>query len=98
MKEKKKSIRGKITRCLILSVLAAVGAVGISSIWLNYTSTVATVEQMMTQSAVLAAERVEQELTAYKNVAMDTGCISQLAAGTTTVAKKQSIIDQRVDR
>ena len=96
MKEKKKSIRVKITRCLILSVLAAVGAVGISSIWLNYTSTVATVEQMMTQSAVLAAERVEQELTAYKNVAMDTGCISQLAAGTTTVAKKQSIIDQRV--
>ena len=96
MKIKKKSIRGKITRCLILSVLAAVAAVGIFSMALNYKSTIDTVEQMMTQSAVLAAGRVEQELTAYKNVAMNTGCISQLAAGTTTVGKKQSIIDQRV--
>ncbi len=96
MKIKKKSIRGKITRCLILSVLAAVAAVGIFSMALNYKSTIDTVEQMMTQSAVLAAERVEQELSAYKNVAMNTGCISQLAAGTTTVGKKQSIIDQRV--
>ena len=55
MKIKKKSIRGKITRCLILSVLAAVAAVGIFSMALNYKSTIDTVEQMMTQSAVLAA-------------------------------------------
>ena len=96
MKIKKKSIRGKITRCLILSVLAAVAAVGIFSMALNYKSTIDTVEQMMTQSAVLAAGRVEQELTAYKNVALNTGCISQLAAGTTTLGKKQAIIDQRV--
>ena len=88
MKIKKKSIRGKITRCLILSVLAAVAAVGIFSMALNYKSTIDTVEQMMTQSAVLAAGRVEQELTAYKNVALNTGCISQLAAGTTTLGKK----------
>ena len=63
---------------------------------LNYTSTIDTVEQMMGEGAVLAAERVEQELTAYKNVAMDTGCLSQLAAGTTSVSRKQAIIDQRI--
>ncbi len=96
MKRRGKSIRGKITRCLILSVLLAVAAVGGFSIMLNYTSTIDTVEQMMSEGAVLAAERVEQELTAYKNVAMDTGCISQLAAGTTSVGRKQAIIDQRV--
>ena len=39
------------------------------SITLNYKNTVATVDQMLSETAVLAAERIEQELTAYKNVA-----------------------------
>ena len=67
-----KSIRTKITMCLILTVLSALIVVGGSSIALNYRSTIDTVNQMMSQSATLASERVEQELTAYKNVAMDT--------------------------
>lgn len=54
-----KSIRAKITLCLILTVLAALVAVGISSIIPNYTSTIDTVEHMMSETAVLAAERVE---------------------------------------
>ena len=74
-----KSIRGKITLCLILTVLIALLAVGMSSIIPNYNSTITTVDHMMSETAVLAAERVEQELMAYKNVAMDTGCIPQLS-------------------
>ena len=35
-------------------------------ITLNYKNTVATVDQMLSETAVLAAERIEQELTAYK--------------------------------
>ena len=70
-----KSIRKKITVCLMVTVLVALVAVGSSGITLNYNSTLATVEQMMRETAVLAAERIEQELTAYKNVAMDSGCI-----------------------
>lgn len=75
-----KSIRKKITFCLILTVLIALTAAGISSIIPNYHSTITTVDHMMRETAVLAAERVEQELLAYKNVAMDTGCIPQLSA------------------
>ena len=67
-----KSIRKKITVCLMATVLTALLLVGATSITLNYRSTIATVDQMMRETAVLAAERVEQELTAYKNVAMDT--------------------------
>ena len=70
-----KSIRAKITLCLILTVLTALVAVGMSSIIPNYNSTITTVDHMMSETAVLAAERVEQELTAYKNVAMDTGVL-----------------------
>lgn len=50
-----KSIRTKITLCLILTVLVSLVASGTSSIILNYNSTMATVEQMMTETAVLAA-------------------------------------------
>lgn len=90
-----KSIRAKITLCLILTVLTALIAVGASSIMLNYNSTIATVDHMMSETAVLAAERVEQELMAYKNVAMDTGCIPQLSDPSTSLDEKKSIIDER---
>lgn len=62
-----KSIRTKITLCLILTVLIGLVASGISSIIPNYYSTMSTVERMMSETAVLASERVEQELIAYKN-------------------------------
>lgn len=92
-----KSIRRKITICLMLTVLAAQIFVGAVSISLNYTSTIATVDQMMCESAALAAGRVEQELLAYENVAADTGCISQLSSPSVSVEDKRSIIDERVN-
>lgn len=91
-----KSIRKKITVCLMATVLAALVLVGSVSITLNYRSTLATVDQMMSETAVLAAERIEQELTAYKNVAMDTGCIPQLSDDTVSLSDKQAIFDERV--
>ena len=91
-----KSIRRKITICLMATVLIALVAVGASSIILNYRSTIATVDQMMSETAVLAAERIEQELIAYQNVAMDTGCIPQLSDETGPVEEKRAIIDERV--
>lgn len=91
-----KSIRTKITLCLMVTVLATQLVVGASSITLNYNSTISTVDQMMSETAVLAAERIEQELTAYKNVAMDTGCIPQLLDETVPLEEKRSIIDERV--
>ena len=80
----------------MVTVLATQLVVGASSITLNYNSTISTVDQMMSETAVLAAERIEQELTAYKNVAMDTGCISQLLDETVSLEEKRSIIDERV--
>ena len=91
-----KSIRTKITLCLMVTVLATQLVVGASSIVLNYNSTIQTVDQMMSETAVLAAERIEQELTAYKNVAMDTGCVPQLLDETVPLEEKRSIIDERV--
>ncbi|MCI9267580.1 MAG: methyl-accepting chemotaxis protein [Lawsonibacter sp.] len=91
-----KSIRKKITVCLMATVLIALVLVGSVSITLNYRSTIATVDQLMSETAVLAAERIEQELTAYKNVAMDTGRITQLANTFTPLEDKRAIIDERI--
>ncbi len=91
-----KSIRKKITVCLIATVLISMVIVGAFSITLSYRSTLTTVEQMMSETAVLAAERIEQELTAYKNVAMDTGRISQLSSSLIPLDEKRAIIDERV--
>ncbi len=90
------SIRKKITICLIATVSIALLAVGLSSMTLNYRSTLTTVEQMMGETAILASERIEQELGAYRNVAMDTGCIPQLADKDVPVEEKWAIIDERV--
>ncbi|MEY8432620.1 methyl-accepting chemotaxis protein [Lachnospiraceae bacterium 48-42] len=92
-----KSIRKKITISLMATVLTALIAVGASSILLNYKSTFATVKEMMSETAVLAAERIEQELTAYKNVAVDTGRISQLSEKNVSLDEKRAIINERVE-
>ena len=91
-----KSIRTKITLSLILTVLIGLVASGVSSIALNYNNTMDTVERMMSQTAVLAAGRAQQELEVYKNVVMEVGCIPQLSDPEVPVEEKQAIINERV--
>ena len=91
-----KSIRTKITLCLILTVLVSLVASGSSSITLNYHSAMSTVEKMMSETAVLAADRVQQELMAYKNAVMEVGCIPQLSDPDVSLDEKRSIINGRV--
>lgn len=91
-----KSIRTKITLSLILTVLIGLVVSGYSSMMLNYNNTMLTVERMMSQTAVLAAGRAQQELEIYKNVVMEVGCIPQLSDPEVPVAEKKAIIDGRV--
>lgn len=91
-----KSIRTKITLCLILTVLAGLAASGTIGIALNYKSAMSTVEQMMGETAVLAADRVQQELMAYKNAVMEAGCIPQLSDPDVSLDEKQTLIRERV--
>ena len=48
-----KSIRTKITLCLMVTVLATQLVVGGCSITLSYNNTISTVDQMMSETAVL---------------------------------------------
>ena len=91
-----KSIRAKIAIWMGVTILAALLAVEAANVWLNYSSTLATVKQMMHESAVLAAGLVERELIMYQNVALDTGCTPQLTDPTASTEDKRLLIDQRV--
>lgn len=91
-----KSIRTKITLCLILTVLVSLVVSGVSSIMLNYNSAMSTVNQMMSETAVLAAGRAQQELKSYKNAVMEVGCIPHLSDPDVPLDEKQAIINERV--
>lgn len=91
-----KSIRKRITVCLIAMVLLSLVVVGAASMALGYRNALTTVNTMMRETAVLAADRIEQELTAYKNVAMDTGLIPDLSNDEVPLEDKRALIDERV--
>lgn len=90
-----KTIRGKILLCMTLTVMAALTALGLASIYLNYSSSNQLLEQTLAETANIAAQRVSKELTSYSNVAMEAGSVARLADPAQSVANKKAIIDQR---
>lgn len=91
-----KSIRGKILLCMSLTVLIALAVLGGTSVYLNYNSSNELLEQTMKETANVAAERVSQELSVYKNIAWETGCTARLANPDLSVESKKKIIDEKV--
>lgn len=90
-----KSIRMKIVACMLIAILTSLVIVGGISAWLNYTSTIDTLGQTMTEMADTAAERIEEELNAYKNIAYVTGCIPTLSDWTATVEEKRAVVENQ---
>ena len=90
-----KSIRMKIVTCMLIAILTSLVIVGGISAWLNYTSTIDTLGQTMTEMADTAAERIEEELNAYKNIAYVTGCIPTLSDRTATVEEKRAVVENQ---
>lgn len=90
-----KSIRGRITLRMTLTTMLALLITGITSIYLNYSSTLDLLEQNMKELASVAAQRVSHELNAYINVSYDTGSMMQLADESRSVEEKKEIMEQR---
>ena len=90
-----KSIRMKIVACMLIAILTSLVIVGGISAWLNYTSTIDTLGQTMTEMADTAAERIEEELNAYKNIAYVPGCIPTLSDRTATVEEKRAVVENQ---
>lgn len=94
-KNGRKTLKSKILLCMSLTVALALIVLGGASIYLNYTSSVQLLEQVIQETAEVASERVEQELKVYKNIAIDAGIIARLVDPDQDVQTKKEIIDQR---
>lgn len=93
-----KTIKGKILLAITLIVSVTLLVLGVVSVVMNYTSSTELVEQTMTEMAEIAAERIEQELNAYLNVATDAGCTARLADEEQSAKAKQTLINQRAEQ
>ena len=87
------TIKGKITVSVLMLVIISLSLLGIISSVLNNNSTNSTLKRNMNATARVSAERVEWEITSYKNLAEDLGMTARLASESATVEEKKAIID-----
>lgn len=94
-REQNEGIRAKIMSRMSKTVLAATIIIGIVGTIMNYVSTMNLLEQTLTETVQIAAERVEQELEVYSSIVYEIGCMTQLSNAEMTVEQKQDFINQR---
>jgi len=92
-----KTIRSKIMLCMTITLSAALLILGVITMCFNYNSTITTLDQALTETAKIAAERVQQELTGYANVCGEVGSIPDLSNDWVSTAEKQQLIDSRAE-
>ena len=90
------TIKGKITVSVLALVIISLSLLGIISSVLNNISTNSTLERNMKATARVSAERVEWEITSYKNLAEDLGMTARLANDDASLEDKKAIVDERV--
>lgn len=95
--EKRNTIRKQILSTVILLMGIALVLLGGVCSWLNYSTTVDSLEQTMTEAAVLAGQSVSNELKAYQNVVAELGCMPQLSDPTVGNEVKEALIQEKVD-
>lgn len=90
------TIKGKITISVLALVIISLTVLGIVTSVLNNHSTNFTLERNMKATARVASERVEWEMTSYRNLAADLGLMTRLSREDVPLEEKQEIIDERV--
>lgn len=91
------TIKGKITTSVLALVIIPLALLGIITSVLNNHSTNSTLERNMSATARVASERVEWEMTSYRNLVEDLGMTARLARDDVSLEEKQKIIDERVE-
>lgn len=93
--KKSKSIKKRITGGILAIIIILSCILGGVASLLSYTSSLNSLEMSMTETAVVAAQQVSNELMAYRNIAYEIGCIPELSSPSISKEKKQTIIDSR---
>ncbi len=92
----RETIKGKITISVLAMVIIPLALLGIITSVLNNHSTNSTLKRNMAATAKVAAERVEWEMTSYRNLAEDLGVTARLSREDVTLEEKQQILNERV--
>lgn len=88
-----KSISKKMTLFTVLLVVISLLVATIASVAIIYTTTKSLTEQTLTETAIVAADRVSWELKAIQNVAIQAGCNPKLSSVIYTNTQKQREVD-----
>lgn len=92
------SMKRKLIVIIIGIVILCCGTMEIVNVQMTKYSAMDSLEKSMTILASTAAERIKQELTAYQNVAIETGMTSRLSQADVSIEDKKSIINQKVSQ
>lgn len=87
------SIKTKIAFSMSLGIIISLFLMGTISSISNYTSTIETLSQALTESARISSERVQMEIDRYEQIATDLGCNSIVSSNENSTEIKQSVID-----
>ncbi len=93
-----KTIKQKILAGFLILVGASVILCGGTGILTNFTSAQSMLEQTLTSTAGVAAERVSYELTMYRNMAQDLGMMPSLSDDTVSTAEKEEIVNSWAEK
>ena len=90
------SIQKKIQFTMVQVVTIAMIVLGLVGCILNFYSTYDMLKTTMNEVSHLVADRVEWEITSYKNIVQELGCVSRFSSDAYTIEEKQEIISQKV--
>lgn len=90
-----KSIKKRITSGILAMIVILSSILGLIASMLSYSSSLNSLELSMIETATIAADRVSKEISAYRNLAYEIGCIPKLSNPKTSISEKQAIIDSR---
>ncbi len=91
------SIQKKIQFTMVQVVTIAMIILGIVACVLNFYSTYDMLKTTMNEVSHLVADRVEWEITSYKNIVQELGCVARFSSDDYTIEEKQEIISQKVE-
>ncbi len=96
-RSKKKSIKKQILISMLSTMIIALTLVGGVGCTMGYIGTQDTLESAMKQTAILAADRISYELSSYKNIAIETGCVLRLSDPNVSASEKMELMQQKTD-
>ncbi len=90
-----KSIGVRIFTVMTMNILTALLILGIFSCYMNYSSTMSSVESNFIEMAEIAANRASWEIQNYSHVAVEIGTIETLCDPNASKEEKQAVLDER---